>query len=153
LETSGNGSRRRHTFEVIRDGSESWPGLASVEEMLSRYQSEHWPDTQKIPRELGMVLICIHESLFDPELNVKTIRARCRIRDNNLSSRFRYTLGQGIKEYIQRHRMAAAGCLLRKQGLAVFDVAMAVGYNHVETFYQVFRRHYGCTPGSYRQED
>ncbi len=117
---------------------------------LERYRVDSRLETEGLPPELRALVSCIHEALFEPELNVKTAKSRCRIRDNNISSRFRFVVGKGIKEYIDEHRMAAAAQLLRRDGLAVFEVAMMVGYEHVETFYQVFRRHFRCTPAVYR---
>ena len=120
--------------------------------LLERYFETQKPDLDCLPRELREVVSCIHRDLFETGLNVKVVRRRCRIRDNNISSRFRRALGQGMKTYIDRHRMAAAQSLLRGSDLPIFDIAMAVGYSHVETFYQVFHRHFGCTPGRYRKD-
>lgn len=108
------------------------------------------PDLDHLPRELRELAACIHQNLFDPDLNVKRVREMCRVRDNNISSRFRRAMGMGIKSYIDEHRMAAASILLLSSDLSIFDVAMEVGFAHVETFYQVFRRQFGCTPGAYR---
>lgn len=119
--------------------------------LLERYVDAEKPDLDDVSRELREVVECIHRYLFEPGLNVKVVRERCRIRDNNVSSRFRREMGQGIKSYIDRHRMTAACQLLVETDLAIFDIAMAVGYYHVETFYQVFRRLFDCTPGSYRR--
>ncbi|MCP4664637.1 MAG: helix-turn-helix transcriptional regulator [bacterium] len=119
-------------------------------EYLDRYRVDSRLETKGLPRELRDLVSCIHEALFEPALNVKTAKSRCQIRDNNISSRFRFVIGKGIKEYIEEHRMAAATQLLRHDDLAVFEVAMMVGYEHVETFYQVFRRHFRCTPAAYR---
>lgn len=129
------------------------PGtVVDSEESLGRYLRENPPATRELPRDLRELVACIHNSLFEPELTVKKLKVRCRIRNNNISTRFRYLVGRGIKEYIDMHRMEAAGRMLRHSGAPVFEVAMSVGYKHVETFYQVFHRYYGCTPGAYARE-
>lgn len=110
------------------------------------------PKFDHLPRELREVATCIHQNLFEPDLNVKNVRELCRVRDNNISSRFRRAMGKGIKPYIDHHRMAAASILLLRSDLSIFEVAMEVGYTHVETFYQVFRLQFGCTPGQFRVE-
>lgn len=119
--------------------------------LLEWYHQSQNPGLERLTREIREVVGCIHAHMFEPELNVKIVRAKCRIRDNNISSRFRLALGTGIKDYIDSHRMAAAQLLLQQTSLAVFDIAMAVGYLHVETFYQVFHRHFACTPGEFRR--
>ncbi|MEM1182494.1 MAG: helix-turn-helix transcriptional regulator [Acidobacteriota bacterium] len=118
--------------------------------LLEQYWEEEKPDLSTLSREIRELATFIFGNLFEPGLNVKTARRRCRIRDNNISSRFRRAMGKGIKEYIDDHRMAAAAILLRRTELSIFDIAMSVGFHHVETFYQVFRRRYGCTPGRFR---
>ncbi len=119
--------------------------------LLKQYREQERPPLEQHSREIRELVTCIHGKLFEPGLNVKMVRELCRIRDNNISSRFRRAMGQGIKAYIDNHRMAAAGILLLNTDLSIFDVAMEVGYSHVETFYQVFHRQYGCTPGVYRE--
>jgi AraC-like DNA-binding protein len=126
---------------------------AEQKEYLERYRIESQPDTTKLSRELREILTCIHQSLFESELTVKKVKAECRIRNNNISTQFRHVIGQGIKEYIEGHRMTAACRILRRPGTVIFDVAMGVGYKHVETFYQVFHRHFDCTPGEYSQRE
>lgn len=122
-----------------------------IDEQLNGFMAQHALQRDELSEELQAVLDCIHQSVFDPALNVKTLKARCRIRDNNVSSRFRYTLGIGIKEYIESLRMEAALLLLSEEGLPVFHVAKAVGYDYEETFYRAFRRRFGCTPARHRR--
>lgn len=122
-----------------------------IDEQLGSFLSEKTLRSDELSEELQSVLDCIHEHVFESDLNVKTLKARCQIRDNNVSSRFRYTLGIGIKEYIESLRMEAAMMLLREEGLPVFHVAKAVGYDYEETFYRAFRRHFGCTPARHRR--
>ena len=126
--------------------------IVDSEESLERYLEENLPATAELPCDLRELMVCIHDSLFEQELTVKKLKVRCRIRNDNVSTRFRHQVGRGIKEYIEMHRMRAAGQMLRHPGVSVFEVAMAVGYKHVETFYQVFQRHYGCTPGVYASQ-
>ncbi|MEM7049063.1 MAG: helix-turn-helix transcriptional regulator [Acidobacteriota bacterium] len=139
-------------WQQPKDLSPRLPEHGFEHPLLERYFESQKPDLARLPRELREVVSCIHSCLFETGLTVKIVRDRCRIRDNNISSRFRRALGQGMKSYIDRHRMAAAESLLCGSDLAIFDVAMAVGYSHVETFYQVFHRHYACTPGRYRHK-
>jgi transcriptional regulator GlxA family with amidase domain len=100
-----------------------------------------------LSRELREVLEHIHANLFDPDLNVQSLKRRCRIRDNNISCRFRRVLGITIKEYVETLRLNAAIRLLEKQ-FPVFDVAMAVGYLYPQTFYRAFHRKFDRTPAA-----
>lgn len=125
---------------------------AQIEVELERFCAERRPDGTDLPREVREVLSYIHCNLFDSDLNVQTLKARCRIRDNNISCRFRYEMGMTIKEYIETLRMEAARWLLESRGIGVFDVAQSVGYYHLQTFYRAFQRTFECTPAACREK-
>ncbi|HVG08069.1 MAG TPA: helix-turn-helix transcriptional regulator [Thermoanaerobaculia bacterium] len=122
-----------------------------VQSILDDFLCKNRPSYEDLPREIREVLAQIHLSLFDLELNVRSLKSCCRIRDNNVSSRFRYLMGMTIKQYVEGLRMEAAGRLLRSDDVGIFDASIAVGYNSLQTFYRAFGRHYGCTPAEYRR--
>jgi AraC-like DNA-binding protein len=117
---------------------------------LSRFRARALEpaDTPSAVRE---VLRFIHEHLFEPSLNVKTVRISCKLRNHNISTQFRRTVGIGIREYIEALRMDAARCLLLNQALEIYLVAVAIGYDCQETFCRAFQRHCGCTASAYRR--
>jgi two-component system response regulator YesN len=119
---------------------------SDIEAELDRFLAEV-SEPGNLSREIREVLEHIHANLFDPDLNVQSIKRRCRIRDNNISCRFRHVLGITIKEYIETLRLNAALRLLEKQ-IPVFDVAMSVGYLYPQTFYRAFHRKFEGTPTS-----
>ena len=75
---------------------------------------------------------------------------RCRIRNHNVHSQFKMSLGVSMREYIERARVDAAKQLLRDPEVYVYEVADAVGYAHAETFSRAFHRQVGCTPGEFQ---
>ena len=113
---------------------------------LQRFQRESRPDAAGLPREVQDILDYVHSHLFEPGLNVNTVKVQCGIRNNNISTRFRHTVGLGIREYIEALRLDAAERLLRCEELEVYLVAMAVGYDHQETFYRAYQRRFARTP-------
>jgi AraC-like DNA-binding protein len=122
-----------------------------VQSLLDDFLRRNRPPRSDLPREIRDVLAQIHLNPFDLELNVRRLKSLCRIRDNNVSCRFRHVVGTTIKRYVEALRMEAASYLLRDGGLSVFDVAVAVGYFNLQTFYRAFERHYGCTPAVHRR--
>ncbi|HEV2845772.1 MAG TPA: AraC family transcriptional regulator [Thermoanaerobaculia bacterium] len=113
---------------------------------LQRFQRESRPDASGLPREVRDILDYIHAHLFEPGLNVNAVKVQCGIRNNNISTRFRHAVGLGIREYIEALRLDAADSLLRREELEIYLVAMAVGYDHQETFYRAFQRRFARTP-------
>lgn len=116
-----------------------------------RGQTPQLPESLDLNPDVLRLLSKIHQDPFDPELSVRSLKRWCKIRDNNISSRFRYTLGITIRSYIERLRLDAASLLLIRSTIGVFDVALSVGYQNPQTFYGAFRRRFDCTPSVYRQ--
>jgi AraC family transcriptional regulator len=118
--------------------------------VLDEFINENCAPQGDLPREVREFLLHLHRSLFDCDLNIRSLKSSCRIRDNNFSTRFRYVMGMTIKQYVEALRMKAASRLLREEKIGIFDVAVSVGYHNLQTFYRAFERFYGCTPAKYR---
>lgn len=63
--------------------------------------------------------------------------------------RFNTVVGLAPMEYLLRWRMELAKGLLRREGLAVADVAERIGYGSTSTFSVAFSRHVGKSPSRY----
>jgi transcriptional regulator GlxA family with amidase domain len=63
--------------------------------------------------------------------------------------RFSRTVGVPPMEYLLTWRMALARDLLRREGLAIAEVAERVGYSSASTFSTAFSRHVGQPPSRY----
>jgi AraC-like DNA-binding protein len=63
--------------------------------------------------------------------------------------RFTRTVGLPPMEYLLAWRMAVAKDLLRRQGVALTEVAERVGYGSASTFSTAFSRHVGQPPGRF----
>jgi AraC-like DNA-binding protein len=105
---------------------------------------------EDLPWEMREILEHVHENLFDSDLNVSAVRRECRLRNNNISTRFRCSVGLGLRDYIEAARIEAASRLLGHRDLEIYLIAMAVGYDHPETFCRAFQRRKRCTPSEYR---
>lgn len=134
-------------MERVFSGEEA----SRVRAILKDFLTDRLSVRGDLPRDVRAVLERIKLDAFDSELNVRTLKVSCQIRDNNVSSRFRYLLGRSIKEYIEDLRLEAAEILLQEDGLSIFEVAASVGYYHPQTFYRAFYRRHRCTPAEYRR--
>lgn len=119
---------------------------------LEQFCCERKPLLGELPLDVAGAMQAIHENPFDPQLNVKTLKRRQRIGNNNFSTYFRRAVGVGLREYIETLRLEAAERLLRNPGVEIYLVAMAVGYEHAETFCRAFQRKLGVTPHEWRFE-
>lgn len=121
-----------------------------IDKLLDDFRLEHRASDTDLPREIREILDHINVALFDSRLNVRFLKTRCRMRDNNISCRFHYVMGATIKEYVEGLRLEAAELLLHEETISIFDVGASVGYYYPQTFYRAFHRKYDCTPAVYR---
>ena len=66
--------------------------------------------------------------------------------------RFTRAVGLPPMEYLLAWRMAIAKDLLRREDVAIGEVAERVGYGSASTFSTAFSRHVGRPPGRYARE-
>lgn len=121
---------------------------AAAAEPLARIRK----DRQRVEPGIRRILAQIEENLFDYNLNVTSIRRRCRVRHNNFSLRFTSTFGKSPSAYIEQRRMETACWLLINTRLPVWEIALLVGYSGRHVFSRAFRRWSGVRPGGYRDE-
>jgi transcriptional regulator GlxA family with amidase domain len=65
--------------------------------------------------------------------------------------RFKSATGETPLVYLQRLRTEAAKRMLEEDRMTIQEVGLAVGYEDVAFFRDLFKRHVGLTPGSYRE--
>ncbi len=131
--------------QVIRNGRRhAW-------DECTNYQASLIPPDPTWPVDVRAVAAYIHANLFDDNLMVARVKRECGIGDNNISGRFRYYVGQGIKEYIDSHRINLAKRLLQLNHLSILAIALSVGYSSHSAFTRGFKRHTGCTPSIYQK--
>jgi transcriptional regulator GlxA family with amidase domain len=123
-----------------------------IEDRLAAFRAARQMPADGVSAQVRAVLCAIHDDLFEPRLNVATIKARCRIRDHSFSCYFKFEVGASIKHYIESLRLEAARALLQDTRISVAEAALAVGYVHLQTFYDAFERRVGSTPGESRRD-
>jgi AraC-like DNA-binding protein len=136
--------------EVRKHGCRLLNQQESIDSELLRFKQESRPEASHLPHDVAEILRFVHDNVFDPLLNVKTVKRECSFRNNNVTTRFRALMGIGLREYIETLRLEAAGMLLAQTGAEAYLIAMAVGYEHQETFCRAFLRQVGCTPLQHR---
>jgi transcriptional regulator GlxA family with amidase domain len=124
-----------------------------IEQTLREFVRDRSAGAGAHPHDIARILAYVHANLFDSSLNVSVLKVRCQLRNNNVTTRFRRTVGMGLREYIEKLRLEAAARLLEQREIAVYLVAMAVGYEHQETFCRAFQRQFDRTPSEHRMKN
>ncbi len=136
---------RRNRFSIEGKKRLVQTELAIFKETLKLSQPE-------LPYQVESILAFIQEHLFENWLNFKEIKRRTGIRNNNISSHFKFYIGLGTREYIECQRIEAAKALLQDGDFNVFLISISIGYADSSSFCRAFRRRVGCSPGVYREE-
>lgn len=80
------------------------------------------------------------------------LSARLGISKYYLIKLFHRTVGKTPLEYLTRKRMEKAAELLRATDRSLDEIAQLVGFQNVNYFSKVFRKHFGIPPGQFRKK-
>lgn len=95
------------------------------------------------------LLIHIQANL-EQDLALEALAALANLSPYHFHRLFRATVGETVKQYVQRLRLEQAAFRLKLQDAAVIDVAFSLGYHSHETFTRAFRKHFGISPKAYK---
>ena len=73
------------------------------------------------------------------------------ISSSYLSRLFRQSLNVSFVDYLNGLRVAAAQELLVSSDRKVKDIAYMTGFNSTQSFFRIFKKFTGMSPGDYRQ--
>jgi len=100
---------------------------------------------------VGAALDLIHDQPADP-WSVASLARHVGMSRAGFSRRFVASVGEPPMAYLTAWRLALAADQLREDNTPVFRVAAQVGYTSPFTFSSAFKRHYGVSPLTYRQQ-
>ena len=94
----------------------------------------------------------ILERFRDPNLALSSTASRFRLTETYLSQLFKEHTGLNYSVFLERNRVEEARRLLEQNELSISEVGSRVGYQINSTFYRAFRRMYGVSPTTFRNE-
>jgi len=71
---------------------------------------------------------------------------------NYLSRMLKQVTGYNFTDILHEARLKKACILINNSNMAIAKIANTVGYQNVNFFYQIFKKHYKKTPAEYRKE-
>lgn len=108
-------------------------------------------DRQGAVSRLEPLLAHLEDHIFDPGLNVASLKRACGVRDNSIAILFHQHLGKAPKAYIEERRLETSTQLLAQQDLQIWRIAELVGYSSLGVFSKAFNRWMGIRPRKYRK--
>lgn len=108
------------------------------------------PDSSKNDR-LNKVKRYIDTNYKDENLSVTRISENFGINQSYLSRSFKEQVGEGVLDYICRIRLEMAQKLLVSTQISIKETGSRVGFYNSNAFIRCFKKHFGITPGQYRE--
>lgn len=100
---------------------------------------------------LGKINETIEEQLSNTEFSVNDLAKNVFLSSSQLTRKLKVLLEKTPAEMIRNYRLERAVVLL-KRGESVAEVAMAVGFDDPIYFSKVFKKHFGITPSSVKEQ-
>ena len=94
----------------------------------------------------------INDNISNPALDVQFIADNLAMSRASLYNKMKDLMGLGIKDYINKIRLAEAAQLLSYSDLTIMEVSDKTGFSNQQYFSTVFKQTYGMAPSKYRQE-
>lgn len=92
------------------------------------------------------------ENYADSSLSLSTVGKHIGINPAYLSRLFYENLNQRFVDYINQYRVDKSKQLLDITNLTIKEVGFKTGFNSIQYFIRVFKKHTGLTPGQYRDQ-
>ncbi len=101
-------------------------------------------------RRLDTVMEYISKN-YTENITTKALSEMCYLSEEHFCRFFKKAMGKTATEYINEYRVEKASILLKNTDESVSRVALDVGYDDLNYFSRVFKRHLGKSPVAYRK--
>ncbi len=118
--------------------------LAFADVQLALKKEEHDP--------ILSVMIPYMEEHYAKDLSLDILADHLQLSSGYLSAYFKKKSGMNFIDYLNQVRMEKAKEMLENTGLKVQEVGEKVGYISANSFYRMFKKWTGMTPGDYRKQ-
>lgn len=92
----------------------------------------------------------IESNYTDPSMGLNKISDEFQISESYFSHMFKEKLGVNFSTYLENIRMREATRLIKETDISLNELYISVGYNNATSFRRAFKKTYGVTPSSMR---
>jgi AraC-like DNA-binding protein len=135
--------------------------VQAMEPLPGRHRVQRYAKSGLDEEGLREVMACLTEVMkadqlyMEPDLSLPQLAGRMDCSVNHLSQAINAGFGASFYDFVNGYRVRQAAdilCTGNKGSNAILDVALAVGFNSISTFYAAFKKITGQTPAQYRRE-
>lgn len=142
---------------LLTDGKELFRETAqAVEAMLAGlirqlYANINVPQKSSSAVLTNRIIKQIENSIGQP-MNIISLAEQLHFSVNHITTTFKRSTGQTLKNFIDAKRFEYACRLLRLTNFSISEIAYQMGFNDVFSFSRFFKRMYGRSPKTYRND-
>ena len=118
------------------------------EQMQQMESKEKKLDQKQIVEEISAYIM---KNITDTVLNVDSVSDQFHFHPVYLNRIFKKEKGISVGQFITNERMKMAAVMLETMQYSINDISEKVGYAHYTNFYNMFKKHYGCSPAKYQE--
>lgn len=140
----------QHMYESLRTAASVWDVqlyLQSIVRELVGFREK--AELARHSSLISEVKKTIEQQFSDTGLSLKGIAQAYQLSDSYLGKLFRKTAGISVADYITQVRLEHAVLLLVGREHSVREIMQMTGFENESTFYRLFKKWYGVTPGGY----
>lgn len=93
----------------------------------------------------------IEKNFMDPSMGLNKISDEFQISESYFSHMFKEKTGVNFSTYLENIRMSEAARMIKETDISLNELYISVGYNNANTFRRAFKKIYGVTPSSMRE--
>lgn len=93
----------------------------------------------------------IEKNFMDPSMGLNKISDEFQISESYFSHMFKEKTGVNFSTYLENIRMSEAAHMIKETDISLNELYISVGYNNANTFRRAFKKIYGVTPSSMRE--
>ena len=90
------------------------------------------------------------EDNYSKPFKLEELAQAVHLTPNHVSATFRQSIGSTVTEYLTARRIRQACWLLKTTDMSVQDIGEAVGLGNFSYFCQLFKKHVGYTPYTFK---
>ena len=88
---------------------------------------------------------------YQENITAAVIAKAVNMNETYMQKLFKKEMGDTLLEYITKHRLSQAIALMRSTNMKFIDIAIQVGFNNRQTFYNAFKEFTGYSPMRYKK--
>lgn len=142
-------------------GEQADPGLADevaqhflMQHPRPPHQEQNEPEAAPsgVANQKVQQALAIMQQTTDDPLLCHQVAAQVGLSERQLQRHFQRHLGTSMARQYLQLRLAKAHKLLQQTDLPVTEIAISSGFGSLENFSRTYRRHFGCSPSTDRQQ-